>query len=259
MVTCFFAKNMVFFLLLLFKILLAFLLSIPAFNIMQAVITNHLVVRGCYRSLTLIIYGNTAEDLGQFNIDFDLDNSLVSLIPSPSEGKLEDLPPALLSDKPTLEESILSTKCLSLPFPDLDLSSEMKQFLRVTLGICQLSDNVDILHTVARSVVSAVCSYVSSDYHATVFNEDQLSVSHYADRKRDPQKVISALAEARNDLLGVYKSFDALPGKEQLSTEGILEPDGDLVTSQLLVDILFQCFPFLLKSTSTELNTPFQV
>ncbi|KAL6273237.1 hypothetical protein ACE6H2_023929 [Prunus campanulata] len=47
-----------------------------------------------YRSLR-VIYGNTAEDLGQFNIEFD-DSSITNLVSS-AVGKLEDLPLALHS------------------------------------------------------------------------------------------------------------------------------------------------------------------
>ncbi|ONK69373.1 uncharacterized protein A4U43_C05F22180 [Asparagus officinalis] len=237
-----------------------FLYSHSSSNVLEveAVITNHLVVRGCYRSLTLIIYGNTAEDLGQFNIEFDLDNSLVSVAPSPSEGRLEDLPPALLSEKITFEESILSTKCFSLPVPDLDLSSEMKQFLRLTLSICQISDDVDTIHKVARPVVSAICSYITSDYKCMVFNGDQLKPG-YADRKKDPQKIVSVLAEAKNELVQLYESLQLLPGNEHMLTEDIIfEPVSDLMTSQLLVDMLFHCFPSLLKPTSIDLHAPFQ-
>lgn len=238
-----------------------FLYSHSSSNVLEveAVITNHLVVRGCYRSLTLIIYGNTAEDLGQFNIGLDLDNSLVSVVPSPSEGQLEDLPPALLSDKLTFEESILSTKCLSLPIPDLDLSSEMKNFLRLTFDTCQMSYDADIMHKVARSVVSAICSYVTSDYHCMIFNGDPLKHSYSADREKDSQKLVSCLADARNELLQLYKSLQVLPRNEQLmAADVIIEPDADMVSSQLLVDMLFRCFPFLLKATSTELDMPFQ-
>ncbi|KAF7851934.1 hypothetical protein BT93_L1646 [Corymbia citriodora subsp. variegata] len=50
-----------------------FLYSHSSSNVLEveAVVTNHLVVRGSYRSLSLVIYGNTAEDLGQYNIEFD--------------------------------------------------------------------------------------------------------------------------------------------------------------------------------------------
>lgn len=234
-----------------------FLYSHSSSNVLEveAVITNHLVVRGCYRSLTLIIYGNTAEDLGQFNIEFDLDNSLVSLVPSPSEGKLEDLPPALLSDKLTFEESILSPKCLSLPVSDLDLLSEMKQFLRLSLNTCQISDDLDIIYKVARSVVSTVCAYMTSDYRCMTSSEDQFKPRCFAGRKKDSQKIISALTEAKNELLQLYKSIQVVPENEQFIAEDtILEPEDDLVTSRLLVDMLFRCFPFLLDHTPIENN-----
>lgn len=67
----------------------------------EAVVTNHLLVRGTYRSLSLVVYGNTAEDLGQCNIELDVDNSLANFV-STSLAKLEDLPPLLCSRNPNL-------------------------------------------------------------------------------------------------------------------------------------------------------------
>ncbi|KAL7198100.1 hypothetical protein ACSBR2_020590 [Camellia fascicularis] len=50
-----------------------------------------------YCSFSLVIYGNTAEDLGQLSIEVDLVGSLTDTIFS-VVGKLEGLPPALQSD-----------------------------------------------------------------------------------------------------------------------------------------------------------------
>lgn len=44
--------------------------------LLHAVVTNHLVVSGSYCSFSLVIYGNTAEDLGQLSIEVDLVSSL---------------------------------------------------------------------------------------------------------------------------------------------------------------------------------------
>ncbi|KAL7198099.1 hypothetical protein ACSBR2_020590 [Camellia fascicularis] len=52
---------------------------------------------GSYCSFSLVIYGNTAEDLGQLSIEVDLVGSLTDTIFS-VVGKLEGLPPALQSD-----------------------------------------------------------------------------------------------------------------------------------------------------------------
>ncbi|XP_019096325.1 PREDICTED: uncharacterized protein LOC104767343 [Camelina sativa] len=61
----------------------------------EAVVTNHLVVRGSYRSLSLIVYGNIVKDLGQYNII--LEGRSVTDIVSSTEGNLEDLPLVLHS------------------------------------------------------------------------------------------------------------------------------------------------------------------
>lgn len=221
---------------------------------MQAVVTSHLVVRGCYRSITLVVYGNTAEDLGQFNIDFDLDNSLASLVFSPLDGKLEDLPPALLSDQSTIEELVSSTLSFTLPFSDLDMSSEMRHFLHLALKVCQFSDDDEaiILKTV-RAVVSTLHSHVNDNYCGTVACGDELSLRKAIYEKEDQQKVLSVISEATNELLELYKSLQSSKHNESLLLDIVEEPDFDSVTSQLVVDMLYQQFSFLQKISSLDI------
>ncbi|KAJ6813815.1 uncharacterized protein M6B38_141565 [Iris pallida] len=238
-----------------------FLYSHSSSNVLEveAVITNHLVVRGCYRSLTLVVHGNTAEDFGQFNIEFDLDNSVASLVSSPSEGKLEDLPPALLLDRSTFEESISSTKSLALPVPVSYLSSEMKQFIKLTLNIYQISNDEDTIRKVARSVVAVVCSHVATDCQCGAFTGDGSKLSNKAESKKDTLRVHSVLSEERIELFELFKRLQTSPGNDHsLEEEVNLEADADTATSQLLVDTLHQCFPFLINFTPSELSVPFQ-
>lgn len=226
-------------------------------GIMQAVVTSHLVVRGCYRSITLVVYGNTAEDLGQCNIDFDLDNSLASLVFSPLDGKLEDLPPALLSDKSTIEELVSSTLSLSLPFSDLDMSSEMRHFLHLALKLCQLSDDEAIILKTVRAVVSTLHSHVNHNYSGTVACGDELSLRKAIYEKEEQQKVLSVISEATNELLELYKFLQDSKQIESLLLDIVEEPDS--VTSQLVVDMLYQQFSFLQKFSSLDIPLFYQV
>ncbi|PKA63718.1 hypothetical protein AXF42_Ash017002 [Apostasia shenzhenica] len=236
-----------------------FLYSHSSSNVLEveAIVTSHLVVRGCYRSITLIVYGNTAEDLGQFNIDFDLDNSLATMV-SPLEGKLEDLPPALLSNKLSLEDLISSTKSFSLPVFDSDLSSEMRQFLYLVLKICQISDDDgDIVLKIVRTVVSAVHSHVTNGDCGMVVSGDERLCSTMHDGK-DLKKVLPVLSGARNDLVEIYRCLQTPTGNASQLQVAILYPDSPVATSELLVEMLYQQFPFFRKYASIDLPKLYQ-
>ncbi|XP_010247298.1 PREDICTED: uncharacterized protein LOC104590359 [Nelumbo nucifera] len=215
-----------------------FLYSPSSSNVLEveAVVTNHLVVRGSYRSLTLVIYGNTAEDLGQFNIEFDLDSSLANQVCLPSEGKLEDLPPALHSNKLSFEETIFSLKSLSLPVAELDLSIEMKQFIQLVLKIFELSDSGDGINKVVNTVVSSVSSYASSRNGAAVC-WSQYKKSSSVHRKEESHRV---LIDAKSELLEVYKLLQHESGNLSVEASGeglVLDFAADLATSELLSEV----------------------
>ncbi|XP_068645257.1 protein virilizer homolog [Aristolochia californica] len=231
-----------------------FLYSHSSSNVLEveAVITNHLVVRGSYRSLTLVIYGNTAEDLGQVNIEFDLDTSLANLVSSPSEGKLEDLPPALHASKRTFEESISSLKSLAFPVFELDLTQEMKQFLYLILKICQLLDIVESVRKIVDIVVSAVSSYISNDLSGIAIVDN---LRGHGDLHARGNESYQALAEARKELLEIYKTLrhSLQDGSDVLFGDGTnLESEAELSTSQLLADIFNQCFLHKRKAPTLE-------
>ncbi|KAF6147683.1 hypothetical protein GIB67_003014 [Kingdonia uniflora] len=225
-----------------------FLYSHSSSNVLEveAVVTSHLVVRGSYRSLTLMVYGNTAEDLGQFNIEFDLDSSLASLVCSPSEGKLEDLPLALRSAKLTLEETIFSLKSLSLPVAEPNLSLELKQFLQLilrVLDISEVSDVEDSVHNVLDTVVSAISSYVASDLRCTTITSTQCKV---ADSTHCREEVLGFLIEGINKLQELEKRL----ANEYGSLSDELFGDGDVTTSQteaLLASTVSELLPDLFK------------
>lgn len=218
---------------------------------MQAVVTNHLIVRGTYRSLSLVIYGNTAEDLGQFNIDVDMDSSLANLVYSSSEGKIEDLPPPLRSMKLPLEDSISFLKSLSLPVPMSNLSADMEEFLRLVFKICQVPDLADALCKVVSAVVSLLSFYVSGDFGPAMTICRQ-KFGDATEWRKKPQHVSSALTDARDELRELYEGYLLLIESEQskLFENQVPEPKSMSTNSELLVYLFGQCFPFYEKSTA---------
>lgn len=209
---------------------------------MQAVVTNHLVVRGSYRSLSLVIYGNTAEDLGQFNIEFDLDSSLTNVVCC-SEGKLDDLPPALHSKSLTIEESISPLNALPLPVTASDISIEIKQFLQLLFKILELTDLGDAVHKVLDTVVTASSSYSVHDLHCTAANQKKFTESTKTSH-RESDLVFDA---AKKELLDLYKTLQDESGNslvDLLEECSFLESEIDLASSKELMDMLVQHFCF---------------
>ncbi|KAL0338696.1 UNVERIFIED_CONTAM: protein virilizer [Sesamum angustifolium] len=177
----------------------------------EAVVTNHLVVRGSYRSLSMVIYGNTAEDLGQFNIEVDLDNTLTDTV-SGVEGKVEDLPPAFHPNTLTIKEIVSPLKILSqavvmldLPLDDLNLRNPCSPYNPIDpkqQGIDRLMSSGDADH---------------------------------------------ALTEAGKELFDVYKRLQNQSGDQsgELSAESFfLESEAGIPTSKVLMDSLHQQFDF---------------
>lgn len=177
----------------------------------------------------MVIYGNTAEDLGQFNIEFD-DSSITNLVSS-AEGKLEDLPLALHSTNLTIEESISALNTLSLPVTALDLSIEVKQLLQLMLKVCELPNLGDALHKLVSTVVSAATSYVTCSWGRSI----------------DCEELHNVLSEARTDLIELYKSFKEESwnaSAESLEDSEFFDLEADLATSKQLVGLLSQYFCF---------------
>ncbi|KAG5253008.1 Dof zinc finger protein [Salix suchowensis] len=213
----------------------------------EAVVTNHLVVRGSYRSLSLVIYGNTAEDLGQFNIEFD-DSSLTNLVSS-AEGKLEDLPLAFHSTNRTIEDSLSSLNVLSLPVAASHISAEVKQFLQLILKLLELPNLSDSVHRVLSTVVKAVCSFVTRDLCCETVNQKHIKMCG----SKNFEELQHVINEARNELLQVLGQG---PGDESaglLVDCMFLESEADLATSKQLVDMLSRYFCFERNSTMLEL------
>ncbi|GAV74125.1 LOW QUALITY PROTEIN: hypothetical protein CFOL_v3_17606, partial [Cephalotus follicularis] len=205
-----------------------------------AVVTNHLVVRGSYRSLSLVIYGNTAEDLGQFNIELD-DSSLTDLVGS-AAGKLEDLPLALHSLNRTIEEMISSLHMLSPPIAMSDILVEAKQLLRLMPMILEVPNLGNAVHKVVSAIVSVACSYVSCDLHCDAINHKDLTLG----RSRDSEELRCAINEAKKGLLELYEVLQHELGNAsaELAECTFLGSESDLASSNRLVNLMSQYFCF---------------
>ncbi|EEF38272.1 conserved hypothetical protein [Ricinus communis] len=223
-----------------------FLYSHSSSNVLEveAVVTNHLVVRGSYRSLSLVVYGNTAEDLGQFNIEFD-DNSLTNLVTS-ADGKLEELPLALRSTNRTVQESFTSLSVLSLPVVAADISVEVKQFLQLTLKMLELPKLEDSVHEVLDALVTAVCSFVTLDLCSVEVNRKCLKMG----TSKEFEELHCVIKEARKQLLSVLQHSSKDECAELLSECTSFEFHADLATSKQLVDMLSQYLCFSRNSTN---------
>lgn len=205
----------------------------------EAVVTNHLVVRGSYRSLSLIVYGNTAEDLGQFNIEFDLDSSLANLV-STSEAKLEDLPPLLHSRNSKFEDSISTLKALPSVLPDTDISIQIRQFLQLVFKILDLPDFGDLGQEFMATVTSAAASFFINDLASSGITLHQLNLGRLA----NGEKPLRIFIEAKRSLLDLCRKYvgEGYIHGDFLEECGFLEPEADLATSKELTDLFFLHF-----------------
>jgi hypothetical protein len=241
-------------------ILLSLHTNFIVFLNLQAIVTNHLVLRGTYRSLTLVIYGNTAEDLGQFNIELGLDHSVANVVSSPSEGKLEDLPPALLSSKLSFEESLSSLKPLSFHATDVDLSIEAKKVLHLALKMYQMSDVENLIPNLRSAVLSAISKYVTASTNHILHTSSQDSANSFTKSDFDSQEINNILAEAGNELSEIWKNVHAVTDSNLFNDNGFtIGGDEDLPTTKILIELFNQCFPYYKNFSLLDLQCPSQV
>ncbi|KAL9258898.1 virilizer-like protein [Drosera capensis] len=220
-----------------------FLYSHSSSNVLEveAVVTNHLVVRGSYRSLSLIIYGNTAADLGQFNIEFDLDSSLTTHASSPVE-ELEELPPLLHQRNIPFEDLVFSSKVLSLSLPSSDICIETRRFLQLIFKILDVPNLGDLSNVVLATVASTASSFFMHDLSTAEVSSAQGT----QDQTRNSEKPEEIITEARNNLLAACKKLSEtswIPA-EFFEECSFIEYEADVVASKELVDLLFKHFPF---------------
>ncbi|XP_044958124.1 protein virilizer homolog isoform X1 [Hordeum vulgare subsp. vulgare] len=240
------------------RLCLPFLYSHSSSNVLEveAIVTNHLVLRGTYRSLTLVIYGNTAEDLGQFNIELGLDHSLANVVSSPSEGKFEDLPPALRSSKFKFEESLSSIKPLSFQSTDLELSLEVKKILYLALKMHQILNVENLIPDLGSVVISAVSKYVtSSNCMPHSWNQDLADGSSKSNL--DPQESNIVHTEASNELFEIWKNVHSIAAT-LLGDDGFAVGLEELPTTKTIFELFNNSFPYYRNCSLLDLQCPSQ-
>ncbi|KAL0374797.1 UNVERIFIED_CONTAM: protein virilizer [Sesamum radiatum] len=208
----------------------------------EAVVTNHLVVRGSYRSLSMVIYGNTAEDLGQFNIEVDLDNTLTDTV-SAVEGKVEDLPPAFHPNTLTIKEIVSPLKILSQAVVMLDLPLELRKYLLLVFKSLDSENLGGAVDTVISSLLSvtSICGTPSSPHNPT--DPKQLGI----DRLTRTGDADHTLTEAGKELFDVYERLrnqSGDPSGESSAESLFLESEAGIPTSKELMDSVHQQFDF---------------
>ncbi|KAH9287987.1 hypothetical protein KI387_032104, partial [Taxus chinensis] len=223
----------------------AFLYSPSSSNILevQPVVTNHLVIRGSYRTLTLVVYGNTAEELGQFSVEFDLDNSLANLVRSPAEGRIEDLPLALQSARPTFEESISSIQRLHL-FVEPQPSLEVKQIIHLGTKIGHIPVNESSAQILTNALLLAASPYLLHDFSAVAGNDKHNGIVQY--NVKSPRRNPTNLVKAKIELMDLYRKLGSKTDDLQSGNLEHFELDdlGQPLTEDLVLDIFRQCFQF---------------
>ncbi|KAL1813356.1 hypothetical protein ACET3Z_023421 [Daucus carota] len=218
-----------------------FLYSHSSSNVLEveAVVTNYLVVRGSYRSLSLVIYGNTAEDLGQFNIEVDLDSSLTKTV-SVVEGSLEDLPFALQRTNPT-DKIICPLKALSIDLVAPDISVEIKHFLHLTFKILELTNPGDAIKTAVNAVVSAASNHATHSLHYLINSNNKYPESRFEKSVR----CNCDFTETRKELMCVYNCAEYVSGNatpEFLQGTGLSEFEAEPVSTKQLMDMFSEYF-----------------
>ncbi|XP_009631269.1 protein virilizer homolog isoform X1 [Nicotiana tomentosiformis] len=221
-----------------------FLYSHSSSNVLEveAIVTNHLVVRGSYRSLSLVVYGNTTEDLGQFNIDVDLDGSLANTI-SVVEGDLEDLPPALRPNNLSTEQTLSSLKSLSLKNIPQDIPLELRQFLQLILKMLESPKFGLVKNKVLTSLLSVASIYATPCFPSMITMQEQLGL----DKLVYNQEVQLAIAEAKKELLEIHDSFIFQAGDQSaefVADAMLLESENETPAPKQLLDSLSHYFKF---------------
>lgn len=189
----------------------------------------------------MVIYGNTAEDLGQFNIEVDLDSSLTDTV-STVEGNLEDLPPAFHSTMLTIEELVSPLKILSQAAVKSDIPLELRKFLLLVFKTLD-SQNVGLA---ADNVISSLLS-VTSTYRITCSSHKNLEKKQVGfNEVRGGEDTNQTLIEAEKELLDLYNMIQNQSGNPSVESSGeclFLESEED-PTSKELMDILQRHFDF---------------
>ncbi|XP_051150201.1 protein virilizer homolog isoform X2 [Andrographis paniculata] len=213
----------------------------------EAVVTNHLVVRGSYRSLSMVIYGNTAEDLGQFNIEVDLDSSMTDTV-SAVEGNMDDLPPAFHPTTPTIKELVSPMTILSETVVFSDIQLELRKFLQLVFNVLESLKPGMATDKVINSLLSVASSVGKPSAFHKLIDSSELENNKLPSSGSAGQ----TLTEAKMELLDLYRSLHFRESSEEVSEESLPhECEVDIPSSKELMDYLHQHFDFLSNSGNT--------
>lgn len=120
--------------------------------------TDHLVLRGTYDSITLVVYGNLASNIGQVRLDSDVDSRLSDVLPSEISCRFEDLPEALHPQRAKVGATFGPLKHLQLLQTHEENARIIQKVLQLAGQAGRASLDVKSLHKVVKSLVSAAAS-----------------------------------------------------------------------------------------------------
>ncbi|KAL3700291.1 hypothetical protein R1sor_018313 [Riccia sorocarpa] len=164
----------------------------PPFQDVQLAVTDHLVIRGTYDALTMVVYGNSSIDIGQLSKNHDLGSALEDALTAEVSCRTEDLPEALQPQKQKLW-SFTSLQHLLLVRDDQGIKSLVRQLLRLAEQVGSLSDDFSTINRLVKVLVSAVTSLQVSAARSSYANV----VAH---ERKEASKLPQGLLDARCDL-----------------------------------------------------------
>ncbi|KAH7429242.1 hypothetical protein KP509_09G038400 [Ceratopteris richardii] len=185
----------------------AFLYSPSASSVLevQAAVTDHLVIRGSYRALSLVVYGNSVKELGQFNFDHEIDNTLSdAIIPPEAVFQPEDLPEALQDDLVCQSKVVTPLRNLRLIHEDVEISEAIHQLLSMSFQLTRL-DATCVMTGKVFEIVLAAASAVLSEHGIESELPQMISSSktHYEDKRVQNNNIL----QARDEMQLIYNQW----------------------------------------------------
>ncbi|BFI24303.1 protein MpVIR [Marchantia polymorpha subsp. ruderalis] len=176
--------------------------SAPPLRDVQVAVTDHIVIRGTYDSLTMILYGNSSIDIGQLSGNHDLESALPSSSLDDASYRLEDLPEALHPRKEKLCP-ITSLQHLHLVYNDQEQILLVRQLLQLLEHIGGASTDPLTMNKLVKILVSAVTSLQVSETRFSAspsFTSWPSSANMAGLEVQETMKVPQGLLEAKREL-----------------------------------------------------------
>ncbi|CAM6106109.1 unnamed protein product [Calypogeia fissa] len=225
--------------------------SAPALLDAQVAVTDHLVLRGTYDSLTLVVYGNLASQIGQAGIDRNLGSELPDLLPSEVSCRFEDLPEALHPQRAKVGTPFGPLKYLHLVKVEKENAELIQKVLQLAGQTGRASFNSKSLHKVVKSLVSAAASLHISESrlpNVACFDFWPAFSKPSSSEESEQKKGLSLLLDAKKDLcelLGLPQEKEedksgghvrAVEGSENLEKDevNVKSQDSDAVLELIL-------------------------